>query len=238
MALPRIPEPELMEEVAQAEAYAAADFAATDQAMVDRVLALFGAPADGARLADLGCGPGNITFPLARHCPRARVLGIDGSAAMLAIAERRSAPAPSGPVPPQALRSTPDQLTFLRLTLPCASATLGPWAGTCEAVVSNSLLHHIHEPMVLWSTVGQLAAPGAAIFVKDLRRPPSVPVLDALVALHAADAPPLLRRDYRHSLQAAFTVEEVEAQLQRAALSHLQLKAVEDRYLEVWGRLP
>jgi hypothetical protein len=58
------------------------------------------------------------------------------------------------------------------------------------------------------------------------------------VALHAADAPPVLRRDYRHSLHAAFRVEEVEAQVAEAGLSSLRVAAVADRYLEVWGRLP
>jgi hypothetical protein len=104
--------------------------------------------------------------------------------------------------------------------------------------MSNSLLHHLHDPLVLWNTVRQLAAPGATIYVKDLRRPPSLASLDFLVALHAADAPPVLRRDYRHSLRAAFTVAEVEAQIDQADLSDLRVSAVEDRYLEVWGRLP
>jgi trans-aconitate methyltransferase len=44
------------------------------------------------RIADLGCGPGNITFRLAEHCPDASILGIDGAAAMLAIAEQRNQP--------------------------------------------------------------------------------------------------------------------------------------------------
>ena len=41
------------------------------------------------RILDLGCGPGNISFRLARACPHATVLGLDGSAPMLAIATER-----------------------------------------------------------------------------------------------------------------------------------------------------
>ena len=226
--LPRTPEPELMQEAAQAKAYAAADFSATDQATVDRILELFSEPPGlGMRIADLGCGPGNISYRLAEHCPDASILGIDGAAAMLAIAEQRNQPTPGR-----------GQLHFLLVTLPCTSEFLGPWAHSCGAVVSNSLLHHLHNPQVLWAAVRQLAAPGAALYIKDLRRPDSPPALDALVALHAADAPPVLRRDYRHSLHAAFRVEEVEAQLAEAGLSSLRVAAVADRYLEVWGRLP
>ena len=41
-----------------------------------------------ARIADLGCGPGNSTALLVQRWPAANVLGIDSSATMLAEAER------------------------------------------------------------------------------------------------------------------------------------------------------
>lgn len=78
----RTPEPELMEGQEQAFAYAAADFSVGDQALVDRLVQLFPAGL-GTSVVDLGCGPGNISFRLARRWPQANVLGIDGAAAML-----------------------------------------------------------------------------------------------------------------------------------------------------------
>ena len=83
-----------------------------------------------------------------------------------------------------------------------------------------------------------LAAPGAAIHICDLRRPNDQKALEALVAEHAAEAPPVLRRDYANSLAAAFRPSEVEAQLRQADLGTLQVEALADRYLEVRGRLP
>jgi SAM-dependent methyltransferase len=110
--------------------------------------------------------------------------------------------------------------------------------GGFSAVVSNSLLHHLHDPAVLWGALRQLAAPGACIYVKDLRRPADAAAVEALVQRHAADAPPLLQRDYRASLHAAFTPEEVRGQLRAAGLAgSLQVAPTDDRYLEVWGRL-
>lgn len=47
----------------------------------------------------------------------------------------------------------------------------------------------------------------------------------------------MLQRDYIQSLRAAFSPEEVIGQLQEAELVGLQVSAVEDRYLEVAGRL-
>jgi hypothetical protein len=56
----RIPEPELMDEAGQVLAYAQADFAASDAAMVERLAQLCGED-PGTALVDLGCGPGNIS---------------------------------------------------------------------------------------------------------------------------------------------------------------------------------
>ncbi|MEA5390691.1 class I SAM-dependent methyltransferase [Cyanobium gracile UHCC 0139] len=220
----RICEPELMDEPLQAQAYAAADFSSSDRAVLERIAAL---PAllgsgDGTGLSvvDLGCGPGNITFLLARRWPEARVLGIDGSAAMLAIAERRRL------ADPAAHR----QVRFQRLVLPSPELE-----GPCSAVVSNSLLHHLHDPAVLWGAVKQLSGPDTSLFVRDLRRPANAADLEALVVRHAGAAPEVLRRDYSHSLRAAFTPAEVREQLVVAGLGGLEVREVDDRYLEIQG---
>ena len=255
----RIVEPELMDDPLQARAYAEADFDRSDQAFTERFLALLGQPFPrpglpalgsgpgtgagycpgwdaGAGIVDLGCGPGNISFRLAAALPQVWVLGIDGAASMVGLAAEHQQRHP-GAWP---------QLRFQQVKLPLtgAAALGGPFA----AVVSNSLLHHLHDPQVLWQVVGQLAAPGATIYIKDLRRPASAAAADALTERHAAGAPAVLRRDFRASLAAAFTAAEVEAQLVQAsqlwgeAGTHgttwpaFRVAEVEDRYLEIHGR--
>ena len=86
--------------------------------------------------------------------------------------------------------------------------------------------------------MGQWAAPGALVVVRDLRRPPNPEALQELVECHAVGAPAMLRRDFAHSLAAAFLPQEVEAQLEGSGLSSLRVESVEDRYLEVCGQLP
>ena len=227
----RIPEPELMDDPQQAAAYAAADFAASDQALVEVVLQRFSQAGLGTRLLDLGCGPGNISFRLAAACPAATVLGLDGAGAMLAIARQRQAADPG----------RWGRLAFRLAILPLPDGPPTGWeqpfAPPFSAVISNSLLHHLHDPGALWRSLRQLAAPGAAVMVRDLRRPASAGELEALVALHAATAPAVLRRDYTLSLRAAFRADEVRTQLQTAGLSELTVRDVGDRYLEVVGRL-
>ena len=223
----RVPEPELMDGAEQAAAYAAADFSASDGAVITRLGELFPGGL-GSQLVDLGCGPGNISFRLAELRPApAQVLAIDGAPAMLALAarelERRRLAQPE----------LPRRLLFRLSCLPDPALP-----GGFSAVVSNSLLHHLYDPAVLWGAVRQLAAPDACIYVKDLRRPADAAAVEALVQRHAADAPPVLQRDYRASLHAAFTPEEVRGQLRAAGLAgSLQVAPTDDRYLEVWGRL-
>jgi len=218
----RICEPELMEDPQQARAYADTDFSRSDRVLVERLLDRHGADLPEP-IIDLGCGPGNISFRLARRHPAAEVLGVDGAEAMLAPALALLAAQPE-------LQS---RLRFQQSCLPDPGL-----AGGFSAVISNSLLHHLHDPAVLWQAVRQLAAPGACVYIKDLRRPPSPEAAVALQQRYLADAPPVLQHDYLASLHAAFTPAEVEQQLQQAGLAdQLQVAPLEDRYLEVWGRL-
>ncbi|MFM2080417.1 MAG: hypothetical protein RLZZ219_1099 [Cyanobacteriota bacterium] len=228
--LERVPEPELMDEPEQVRAYAEADFSTSDQAMVERLAALCGDD-PGAALLDLGCGPGNISFLLARRWPAAAVVGIDGAAAMLAVARDRLGREP-------ALRG---RLAFEQVLLPlpdplAEGSRLRGAAFT--TLVSNSLLHHLHDPACFWRALPRLAAPGAGVHVQDLRRPDDARSLEALVSAAMGGAPEVLRRDFRASLHAAFTPAEVERQLSEAGLRGLRVEAVGERHLEVWGRLP
>jgi trans-aconitate methyltransferase len=232
----RLPEPELMDDALQARAYAAADFSATDQALVDAVLERLAAvspqdPGPPERMVDLGCGPGNISFRLAQACPKATVLGLDGAAAMLELADQRRQ---SNPGPWTGLRF---QLACLPLAPGAIEHLPGAWRPPFTTLVSNSLLHHLHDPQVLWRSLRQLGAPGALVVVRDLRRPVDQETLEALVEHHAAGAPAVLRRDYALSLRAAFRADEVADQLLAAGLQELTVRELGDRHFEVIGRL-
>ena len=142
---------------------------------------------------------------------------------MLALAEARG----------QSLGSDQaSRLHWQQACLPDPSLPVG-----FSAAVSNSLLHHLHEPGVLWGSIKQVAAPGCVVVIHDLRRPNSEEELQQLVERHAATAPPVLKHDYEASLRAAFSAEEVQQQLLQAQLPQLKVMEREDRYLTVWGQL-
>lgn len=217
----RTPEPELMDAPEQVRAYAGADFSeANDRFVADFLAAL---PArEAGRLIDLGCGPGDICLRLARALPGWHITGVDAGENMLAAAGK--ALATSG---------LEDRVTFRLAHLPDESLDRGGF----DAVVSNSLLHHLPDPTVLWQSAMHLAAPGAWLHVMDLARPDSAAAANALVAEYAAGEPAVLQNDFRNSLHAAWTVDEVNHQLIDAGLGHLSARACSDRHWLVSGRL-
>jgi SAM-dependent methyltransferase len=126
-----------------------------------------------------------------------------------------------------------------RVTLVHADlADLAPPERGYDAVVSNSLLHHLHRPEGLWRAVRQQGRSGAAVYITDLMRPDSPEAARAIVDTYAAEEPEQLRTDFYNSLFAAFTPEEVAGQLREAGLAELEVAAVSDRHLRVRGRLP
>jgi SAM-dependent methyltransferase len=213
-----------MESADQALAYAEADFSESNGLFIDLLARLNPGPLVGAQALDLGCGPADIPIRFLRAYPQAQCDALDGSAAMLGHARA-------------ALARLPGVAARCRLlchNLPCGDLPLAHY----DLVLSNSLLHHLHDPQILWHTVRETAKPGALVLVMDLMRPASAAWAEALVETYTAGAPEILRTDFRNSLFAAFEPQEVVAQLQEAGLDGLEVGVVSDRHLAVSGRLP
>lgn len=219
----RIPEPELMDEAEQARAYAEADFTEPNARFVDYFEQVYPDLRHG-NVLDLGCGPGDIVLRLATRCPGLVVHGIDGSAAMLRFASERL----------HELPGLGGRVQFIEGRLPGASLPLPAY----DAVISNSLLHHLHEPLGFWRAVQEAGAPGAAVLVMDLFRPESEDAARVIVQQYAGGEPAILQQDFFASLCAAFEPREVRAQLDACGLGDLAVQAVSDRHLLVTGRLP
>lgn len=219
----RIPEPELMDELEQARAYANADFTEPNERFVGYFDGEFPDLRNGAVL-DLGCGPGDIVLRLAQRHPGLTVHGLDGSGAMLGFGAARLFD----------MHELQGRVQFIEGRLPGAQLPLARY----DAIVSNSLLHHLHDPLVLWRSVRELGAPGAAVLVMDLFRPASSADAQAIVERYSGGEPGVLKHDYFVSLCAAFEPGEVREQLVACGLAALEVRTVSDRHLLVAGRLP
>ncbi len=82
------------------------------------------------------------------------------------------------------------------------------------------------------------AATDVCLFVQDLMRPQSPDAARALVDRYAPGEPDVLRRDFYNSLLAAFTPDEVRAQLAAAGLDALVVEPVTDRHMTIAGHAP
>lgn len=215
----RILEPELMEEEIQGVAYAQADFSGPNIQFLKLFADKFPDFSGRGQVLDLGCGPADILVRFARKYADCSCVGIDGAEAMLAPGRR-------------VVES--ENLTR-RIQLQCRCLPFAEPLGSFQAILSNSLLHHLHRPQILWQTVRECANPGAAILIMDLFRPASKEAARWIVDTYAGDEAPVLQEDFYNSLLAAFTVDEVRAQLDQARLD-LQCSKVSDRHLAVWGR--
>ena len=218
----RTPEAELMDEQEQAAAYAEADWSESHGKIPGYFRERFPSFKRG-RVIDLGCGPADISIRFAKAYPEAAVFGVDGSETMLAFGRRH--------VERAGLSS---RITLEKRYLP--DATLESRA--FDAVICNSLLHHFSEPLAFWRTSARCGKPGAPVLIVDLLRPLDHETAVRLVHEHAAEAPPVLQRDFIASLHAAYTLEEVREQLQAVGLKSFHVDHVDELHVVAWGQAP
>ncbi|MCU1486214.1 MAG: Trans-aconitate 2-methyltransferase [Actinomycetia bacterium] len=146
-------------------------FAAERRQPFDELVGLLG-PTPGGRVADLGCGPGNLTAELQRALGAAEVVGVDSSPAMLAEAAGQAG----------------GGVTFEAGDLATWDGGGRPW----DAVVASASLHWVpdHE-VVLRRWAGALADGGQlAVQVPANADHPSHLLIDEVAAELGVTLPP------------------------------------------------
>ena len=211
-------EPELMDDPEQALVYARADFEKENQGFVDRFREYFPDFSEG-HVLDLGCGPGDIPIRFARAFPACRITGVDASEPMVRLAEE----------------AVLEAGLSNRITFRCERFQDLAGVSIADAALSNSLLHHVPNPLQFWNKLRLAVKPGSPVLVMDLLRPHSSEDAQAIVERYASGAPDILRRDFYHSLLAAFTEDEIGAQLAQMNLTRLLIDVIDDRHWVVGG---
>ena len=217
----RVLEPELMDDPEQAQVYASANFSEENQGFVDRFLQAYGHELENAHIVDLGCGPGDIPIRLVNAHPTLRVTGIDASQPMIDLAQK----------------AVHEAGLAERIELRCERFQDVTFSSPADAIISNSLAHHVPNPLQFWYIIKTMAKPGAPVLVMDLIRPESTEDAQALVDQYASDEPVQLQKDFYNSLLAAFTEDDVAAHLAELNLSRLLIDVPDDRHWIVEGRV-
>jgi ubiquinone/menaquinone biosynthesis C-methylase UbiE len=213
MMLPRVLEPEAMDSAQEAIEYDAMDHSAVNRLFVTDFLfaaldarlpvaeeeaaeELSAVASHFVEVLDLGTGTAQIPIELCRRAPNVRVVAIDLAVEMLEMAKLNIAMA--------SLRE--------RIMLDRVDGKQLPYeSGRFDAVMSNSIVHHIPEPAGALAEAVRVARPGGLLFIRDLLRPESDAEVRRLVAAYAADCNEHQRAMFDASLRAALTLDEIRA---------------------------
>jgi ubiquinone/menaquinone biosynthesis C-methylase UbiE len=207
----RVLEEEVMDTVSESIAYDAMDFSEVNTAFAREVIAT--GPKENALLLDAGTGPGRIPVLICQMQPNWQIVAIDMAQSMLQIAVQHVVQA-----------SLQNQI---RLEL--VDAKRLPYAdGHFDMVFSNSLVHHLPDPLPFLQELKRVLKPQGGIFLRDLLRPVDEATINALVDSIGTDYDQ--RKLFRDSLYAALTLDEVEQLINQAGLEGLDIFQSSDRH--------
>ena len=198
--LPRVLEPEVMDTAQEADDYDAMDNREPNARFAADCLHF----ATFARALDVGTGTALIPIAMCEQAPALRFVAVDLAEHMLARARRN--------VERAGLAA--------RIELQLVDAKRLPFDdGAFDAVVSNSIVHHVPQPAHALAEMWRVAR--RVLFVRDLFRPDSDAEVRRLVALHGGapdDPSPEARARHARqaalldaSLRAALTIDEARA---------------------------
>lgn len=150
----------------------------------------------GDRVLDLGCGPALLLASIAELNPESGFAGVDCSAPMIARGN-------------EALHRLAVHNVDLRVDDMTKLDSVEP--GSIDVVLSSMAMHHLLDLDNLYrcfEAIERVMAPDARVFISDFGRLKSLKSIEYFVRRAIPSNEPILERDYRASLRAAFSREE------------------------------
>lgn len=218
MPLSRILEPEVMDTPEEAVDYDAMDHSAVNRVFVDDLMAALDVGSRKSEVGgevpnssnpqsaipnpqfldilDLGTGTALIPIELCRRYEPCRVLAADAAANMLDLARYNIE-----------VHSLTERIQLAQVD----AKSLPFQSGMFDVVMSNSIIHHIPEPIHVLREAVRVVRPGGLLFFRDLLRPETTDELNHFVDTYAAGANDHQRRMFAESLHAALSLDEIRA---------------------------
>lgn len=210
--LPRVLEVEVMDTPEEARDYDAMDHSTVNRLFVADFLAVFCGP---GVILDVGAGTAQIPIELCRQRPGSQIVAIDLADNMLTLARENVRRA-----------RLEDSIRVEK----CDAKRLPYPDRTFAAVISNSIVHHIPEPIHVLAEIVRVLQDDGVIFVRDLARPADNALVEHLVHTYAGDANAHQRQMFDDSLRAALTLDEIRDLVARVGMNPDAVRLTSDRH--------
>lgn len=212
MALERVLEPEVMDTYEEARDYDSMDHQAVNKLFVDDLLAVGNI---GNDILDVGTGTAQIPVELCRQSEDCRIIAIDMAVHMLDLAR---------------FNIEMDGFTQRIFLQQIDAKDMLFESEMFDCVMSNSIIHHIPEPLAVLAESIRVTRPGGLLFFRDLLRPESGEEVAHLVSTYAGDENEHQRQMFDDSLRAALSLSEVRAMVSSLGFEAETVQATSDRH--------
>lgn len=193
MPLHRILEPEVMDSFEEAFEYDSMDHSQVNEVFCIDFLNVRKST-DGVQILDVGTGTAQIPIAMCRHNSNLKITAIDLADSMLELGNKNIKAA-----------GLQDSITLAKVDSKCM-----PYPDeSFDQVISNSIIHHIPNPLACFEEMVRVTKKNGLLFIRDLLRPSLEHELLNIVKMHAGDASPRQKQLFTDSLHASLSLSEV-----------------------------
>jgi len=192
-SLQRILEPEVMDTLEEAFEYDSMDHSQVNEVFCNDFFAARNLT-DGVQILDVGTGTAQIPIVMCKRNTGLKITAIDLAESMLTLGNKNI----------QTARLEDS------ITLDQVDSKKMPYSDeSFDQVISNSIIHHIPNPLECFKEMIRVTKKDGLLFIRDLLRPFSIVELHNIVNLHAGDATPKQKQLFTDSLHASLSLAEV-----------------------------
>lgn len=208
----RVLEPEVMDTSEEAIEYDAMDFIEVNSAFAQQAIEL---GPQSALVLDAGTGTARIPINICQQCSQWKIIGIDLAQNMLLIGSKNI-----------------EQAGFKKqIALELVDSKQLPYCDQqFDMVISNSLMHHLPDPLPFLREIKRVLKPHGAILIRDLIRPSNEAIMNVMVDSIGTEYSAHQKLLFRDSLRAAFTLDEVNELVQKVELENVKVYQSSDRH--------